>query len=219
MGSPTIPDWQEKNRPVCDSYPSMFSPHLPHPWSNSANGHLTAIGFHQHNSKWSQKVQEDILVGGSHVLKFQCYFWTKAGSYPTAPLNKRNKHLTGGRSLQCSWNPSCSTWRYAEKLLLLTKTQQVLYQELIAAQRSVNDPINSRIWDKLPRSQRILGHSCMPSKGHESWPLHRGELVGNSTQYQTVVNTQHKNSELLRICSLPTGCLAKERRPFAAKYG
>lgn len=57
----------------------------------------------------------------------------------------------------------------------------------------------------------------MPSKGHESWPLHRGELVGNSTQYETVIYTKYKKRELLRICSLPTGCLAKEDKAICSK--
>ena len=97
---------QEKNRSVCNSYPSRFSLHLPHPWSNSAKGHLIAIEFHQHNSDKMipEGTRGHARGGGSHVLKCLRYFWTKAGSHPTISLNKSNKHLTGERSRQCSWN-------------------------------------------------------------------------------------------------------------------
>lgn len=47
---PLLPGYEQENRSVCNSYPSRSSPHLPHPWSNSAKSHLIAIEFHQHNS-------------------------------------------------------------------------------------------------------------------------------------------------------------------------
>lgn len=56
----------------------------------------------------------------------------------------------------------------------------------------------------------ILGNSCITSKGHASWLLHREEFVGNSTQYGV-------NSELLRICSLPRGFLAEGDNPLCSK--
>lgn len=163
MDTPTIPDWLARsNRRIgqfVTATPAQFSLHLPHPWSNSAKGHLTAIGFHQHNShKMIPEGTRGHTCGGQSCAKMPALFLNKSWFPSHCPFEQEEQaldwweisavllrllpapHEDMHRSLCSSKNPGYC--------------QQVLYQELIAAQRTVNDPINCSIWDRLPRSQR-----------------------------------------------------------------
>lgn len=129
---------QEESRSVRNSFCSGLSLNLPQLWSDPVKCHLTAVKFHQHNSG---KVIPGSTRGhargeASHVLKCLHYFWTRAGSNPTISLNKQNKHLTGERSLQCSWKSLLLHVMICTRVFAQKNpgySQQVLYQELVGA--------------------------------------------------------------------------------------
>lgn len=162
-------------------------------------------------------------MGGSHVLKFQRYFWTKSGSHPTASLNKRNKHLTGGRSLQCSWNSFLLQHEDMQRTLCSSQNPRLLPTGFVPR-------INccSKICEWSHRQQHLRQAAKEPEAW--SWDTHthraaclaRVMSLGLSTEENLLetppsIKQWYKNSELLRICSLPTGCLAKEDMVICSK--